>query len=73
MRSRRFTCAETISAQGKRLHLHLEGVDEYIGSHVEGLLLAAHVRVSNGAVQVIEALVLDKEGVCRGSEGGGGS
>lgn len=55
-----FTCAEMISAQAKRLHLHLEGVDEEIRSHVEGLLLAALVRVSHRAVQVVEALVLDK-------------
>lgn len=61
-----FTCAEVIPAQAERLHLHLEGVDEEILGHAEGLPLAAHVRVSHGAVQVIEAVVLDEEGVCRG-------
>lgn len=58
-----FTCTKLISGETKGLHLHLEGVDGQILGHIESLLLTAHVRVPQGASQVVQALVMDQEGI----------
>lgn len=63
-RTEEFTCSELISRDVEGLHLNLEDVDGQIRSHVQSLLLAAHVRVSQGASQVVQAAVNGRDGLC---------
>lgn len=58
-----FTCSKLVSSEIEGLHLHLEGVDGQLRVHNQGLLLAAHVGEPQGATQVVQTTVLDKEGL----------
>lgn len=57
------TCSKLVSRQTEGLHLHLEGVDGHILGHGQRLLLTAQVGVSQGSPQVVQAAVLDRDGL----------
>lgn len=59
-----FTCTKPITGHIEGLHLHLEGVDGQILGHIESLLLTAHVRVAQGAPQVVQASVTGRDRFC---------
>lgn len=66
-----FTCTKLISSNTKGLNLQLEGVDGQSLGHIESLLLTAHVRVPQGASQVVQAYIMGQEGLCSKGENRG--
>lgn len=63
-----FTCSKLLPSEIEGLHLHLEGVDGQLRVHNQSLLLAAHVGEPQGASQVVQTAVLDKEGLYSGGQ-----